>query len=266
MPNPIKDLRAKNFWVTFTSNVITQNDTNLHLVLVASTNDTVTIKNPITNVTRVFVVKANKPKRAYLDKRQWQCWNNLDQPVAGPQPTAARITSKRDIQVFANNPVSISNDNTSLLPVEYLEFGQDYIINSKEADKGRGGQVAIVALDSGTTNVRIKTKVNLQGSLGLNFVEPIDFGHAFMVGTAEDKGSLAGTSIQVEGSCKRVAVFTSIRCAENGNSPSCSSCDLMMEQVWPTLYFEKEYVIPSVPDNNGYNIQLTAKYDNTDIF
>ena len=42
------------FWVTFGSNVVVQNDTNLHVVIVSSTDDTVELKNPITGVTRVY--------------------------------------------------------------------------------------------------------------------------------------------------------------------------------------------------------------------
>ena len=255
------------FWVTFGSNVVVQNDTNLHVVIVSSTDDTVELKNPITGVTRVYEVQANKLKRASFSKKEvWQCWSqNTDQPVSGPEACAVRIRSKRAIQVFAVNPISISNDNTSLLPIEYLEFGQEYIVSSTEANAGRGGQIAIVALDAGSTKVRIKTKVDLQGSLGRNFTEDIPYAHAYMIGTDRAVGSLAGTSIQVEGSCKRIAVFTGIKCAENGNSPGCSSCDLMMEQAWPTIYFEKEYVIPSVPDNNGFSIQIVAKFNNTDV-
>ncbi len=255
------------FWVTFGSNVVIQNDTNLHVVIVASTDDTVELKNPITGVTRIYEVRANEFKRASFNTKEvWQCWsNNSDQPVSGSEACAVRIRSKRAIQVYAANPISISNDNTSILPVEYLEFGQDYIVSSREANAGRGGQIAIVALDAGITKVRIKTNVDLQGSLGRNFTEDIPFAHAYMIGTDRAVGSLAGTSIQVEGSCKRIAVFTSIKCAENGNTSGCNSCDLMMEQTWPTIYFEKEYVIPSVPDNNGYSIQLIAKFDNTNV-
>ncbi|MDA8896265.1 gliding motility-associated C-terminal domain-containing protein [Bacteroidia bacterium] len=255
------------FWVTFGSNVVIQNDTNLHVVIVSSTNDTVELKNPITGVTRVYQVQANVLKRASFSKKEvWQCWSkNADQPVPVPEACAVRIRSKRAIQVFAANPISISNDNTSILPVEYLESGQDYIVSSSEANAGRGGQIAIVALDAGITKVRIKTKVDLQGALGRNFTEDIPYAHAYMIGTDRAVGSLAGTSIQVEGSCNRIAVFTGIKCAENGNSPGCNSCDLMMEQAWPSIFFEKEFVIPSVPDNNGYSIQLVAKFNNTDV-
>ena len=90
------------FWVTFGSNVVPQDDTTLHIIIVASSNDTVEVKNPITGATVIATVKANIPKRvSFISKEVWQCWaKNNDKPVGGPEPVAVRIRSKRDVQAF----------------------------------------------------------------------------------------------------------------------------------------------------------------------
>lgn len=151
-----------------------------------------------------------------------------------------------------------------LLPTDYLEFGQDYIVSGLAGIASRPAQVAILAIDPGVTTVGILPSIPVAGfSIG-GFQINLNYGTTFLL-SALDTGSFAGSTIQVINSCKRVAVFTGGKCNSNGNSISCDGCDATFEQLIPTLYYAKSYLVPAVPDNNGHTIQIVAKYNNTDI-
>lgn len=255
-----KGFSGREFWFTYTQNLYPPN--NLLVYVVPETADTVTVFNPQTNFSIAPV--AVKPG----------IWNPVVIPISmaysvlafGPQGTGVVLRSKREVQVFAANILMESREMTSVLPVENLKNAQEYIVNMCSGHRDKESQVAIMAIDSGVTDISVTISADLftgqgQGSiLNLN----LQRGQVYLL-QALDTQNLSGTIIKVTKGCKRIAVFQGVKSARIGNTGSCITYDHVYEQAWPTVYWGKEFIVPPVQLNDRFQISVVASEDNTTV-
>ncbi len=251
---------GREFWVTFMQNSYDPTDTGCHLLIVPTRIDTVFITNIYTGASKSCPVWPNKVNRIHVLKSVW-----YSVVTGGGQNTGVRVTSKYGaMAVYAVNPIASSLDVTAVLPIEYLSNSQLYFINTIGGDETSESQACALAIDPGITTIEVTTTANLTGSLGFNFTVDLQQGQVFLM-QAYMKESLAGTSIKVINSCKRIAVFMGGKCAKSGGLPSCAGCDILYEQAWPTAYMGKKYLVPPVPGNTAYTLSIVALKNNTQI-
>jgi hypothetical protein len=84
---------------------------------------------------------------------------------------------------------------------------------------------------------------------------------------AQDSQSFAGTKIWNTSGCKKFAVFEGAMCSfVDYNNTSCRGCDHLYNQTIPLQYLGNDYTtIPFQGNLDGYNYQVTATEDNTNI-
>ncbi|MCC7296790.1 MAG: gliding motility-associated C-terminal domain-containing protein [Bacteroidia bacterium] len=258
-----RSLLGTEFWMTFTENVYLAKDSVQHVIVTPLTRDTVRIYNPQLNLTETFPVSPGRQNNLTLNKLSY--WYS---PLSfGAQGTGVRISSKRPMQVQAVNTVDGSMDITSLLPKSAIENAREYLVNNIGGDDGKQSQVAIIAMDTGTTNIEIVAGTDLTGlgGTGTIITRKLKFGQVYVV-QALGNQDLCGTRIKVTGSCKRIAVFCGTRCSAFPGNSGCNSCDAMYEQLWPIALWQTRFFVPAVPGNTKYSIKVLAQSANTSVF
>lgn len=250
------------FWLTFTENLYAPKDSVLHIMVAPTLKDTITIYNPQLNLTERFEVNPGQQNNiSVLNKSSW--YSTLSFGATG---SGVRITSKNPIQVYAVNLVDGSMDITALLPKTVLQNARQYEINNVGGDPGKQSQIAIVAMDTGTTEVEITAGSDLTGLGGKGTVinRKLKWGQVFSIQALSNQ-DLAGTTIKVVNSCKRIAVFTGSKCSVYPNNGTCASCDALFEQAWPTSLAQLEFFVPPVPGNSKFTIKALAIANSTNI-
>ncbi|MBL7811864.1 MAG: gliding motility-associated C-terminal domain-containing protein [Bacteroidetes bacterium] len=253
------------FWVTWMENSFAPAD--VQLIIAPTTQDTVVLYHPQTNTTLMNGTQAYwvvypgqynkisiKPSYAY----------SVLGPVA--QGTGLRVSSRRDISVYALNAIPGSADMTAVLPDHLLKNARDYYVTGYGGQKTGEAQVAVLAMDTGNTTIEISLKADLftgQGN-GSVFTRNLKQGQVFLMQALEDQ-NLSGSRIRVKGSCKRIAVFSGARCAKVRNVGACVSCDVLYEQVWPAEYAGKQFLVPGPALSNTYQLAVTALYNGTTV-
>lgn len=265
----VKPLRAQSssgfsgteFWVTFTENLY-RPDTLL-LLVAPDTRDTITVFNPQLNI--------SLPPRAVIPG----VYNRIGVPASmaysvlafGGQGTGIVVRSKRPVQLFAVNPLLETLDLTSVLPVDYLKNSQEYILHGWGGHTGKEAQVAIMAIDTGFTDVRVRLKADLftgQGA-GSTFPFRLRQGQVYLL-QALDTQDLSGTIVRVINGCKRLAVFMGTRSSRiRLGGAGCATFDHLYEQAWPSVFLGKRFIVPPVPRNTRFQISVCALFDNTNV-
>lgn len=258
----VRTLAGTEFWVTFTENLYAPKDSVLHLVATPEFADTVVVYNPQLNYTESFPIRPGRQNNIYLKQKLF--WYS---PLSfGPQGTAVRVRSKYAIQLSAVNVVDGSLDMTSILPKSVLESARDYLVNNISGSEGKNSQVAIVAIDTGNTDIEIIAGTDLSGLGGKGTVvsRRLKYGQVFVI-QALGNQDLTGTSIKVKNSCKRVAVFAGVKCASFNSNSNCISCDAQYEQLWPTQYAQKDFFAVMPTGNTKHSIRILALSNGTDV-
>jgi hypothetical protein len=162
----LRTLAGTEFWVTFTENLYAPKDSVLHLIATPEFADTVVVFNPQLNYTESFAIRPGRQNNIYLKQKLF--WYS---PLSfGAQGTAVRVRSKYAIQLSAVNVVDGSLDMTSILPKTVLESARDYRVNNIAGTEGKNSQVAIVAIDTGNTDIEIVAGTDLSGLGGKGIV------------------------------------------------------------------------------------------------
>jgi gliding motility-associated-like protein len=258
----LRTLAGTEFWVTFTENLYAPKDSVLHLIATPEFADTVVVFNPQLNYTESFAIRPGRQNNIYLKQKLF--WYS---PLSfGAQGTAVRVRSKYAIQLSAVNVVDGSLDMTSILPKTVLESARDYRVNNIAGTEGKNSQVAIVAIDTGNTDIEIVAGTDLSGLGGKGTVvsRRLKYGQVFVI-QALGNQDLTGTTIKVKNSCKRLAVFAGVKCASFNSNSNCISCDAQYEQLWPNQYAQKDFfaVLPS--GNTKHSIRILSLTNGTDV-
>lgn len=257
-----RSLLGTEFWMTFTENLYAPKDSVIHILVAPTLRDTIKVYNPQLNITESFPVNPGvQNKISVLNKSTWYSTLSF-----GPTGTAVRITSKYPVQVYAVNQVDGSMDISSILPVTVLQSAKQYLVNNGAGDVGKQSQVAVIAMDTGLTEIEITAGSDLTGlgGKGTVLLRKLKFGQVFMIQALSNQ-DLAGTFIRVVNSCKKIAVFCGSKCTAYPGNTSCGSCDALYEQLWPISYAQLDFFVPSMPGNSSYTVKVLATSDNTNL-
>lgn len=252
--------RGTEFWVTFTENLYRPD--SLYLLIAPETTDTILIFNPQLNIGMAPVVV--KPGR----QNQIAVPFNLCYSVLsfGPQGTGIRVRSKRLVQVYALNALPETTDLTAVLPVELLKNSQEYLVHGYSGQNGKEAQVAILAIDTGITDVRIKITADLFTGSGKGSIVNYRLRQGqVIVLQALDTQDLSGSVLTVVNGCKRIAAFYGVKCGKVQNRTSCKTFDHQYEQIWPSVFLGTRFILPAVPQNIQFTASFTALQDNTTL-
>lgn len=195
-------------------------------------------------------------------------------------PTASQFNASRSILITAIEPITLmamnnalnSTDITTIIPTEKIPSNPVYYINTIRGDQSIGlsnnSLFTIVALEDGV-RVNIMPTADSKTSLSKNllFQTTLNKGQIYRA-QAQDSQSFAGTKIWNTNGCKKFAVFEGAICSfVEYNNSSCRGCDHLYNQTIPLQYLGKEYTtIPFVGNLNGYNYQVIATENNSNIF
>lgn len=202
-------------------------------------------------------------------------------------PQSFRVTSNRDVTVYALSRATTTSDAMLVLPTDVL--GTQYRVlsyNSDGRDEGppqsididwgvsTPSQIAIVATRNNTI-VNIRPSAPVVGPTANPFQVSLNEGDAYLlqasITTANLRGDLSGTLVE---SSQPIAVFSSHqRSLLPVTSTRLTSRDYLLEQMPPISTWGKSYILTpfplptSVPAIQGAHdiVRVLAAYDNTSV-
>lgn len=180
-----------------------------------------------------------------LDKTK--CYTTV---IQGKNSYAIKITSTKDIGVFALNLQANTTDGTTVLPLSAL--GTNYTIISHTHGSYQAF-IGVTATENGTS-FKIKDK---NGSIVVN--DNLTKGQTYFHSAANGV-DLSGFTVE---SNLKIAVFSYNVC---GAAAACGACDHNFEQMWPSDTAGKRFFLWNLSYNNCQDlIKILALEDGTVI-
>lgn len=253
------------FWFTSIENNFAPKDSLELLVTPSKPIDTCYIFFPAINQTLVYPLRQGNYNRIFIPVSK--VYNaHFFNPGRNPQPRGVRARTKHPSAMALFNTISGSNDATSVLPVDFLENGQSYIVHTVPGKNESGNnQACILAIDPGITRIKFRCPVSLRSGLPRDSSLDLKQGEVFTIMAASTR-DMSGTTIEVVNSCKRVAVFAGTPAASLPlGSLVCGGQDILFEQLLPLALGGKKFSLPMPPSNTNYTLSILAYYNNTRV-
>ncbi|MBD8349922.1 FG-GAP-like repeat-containing protein, partial [Dysgonomonas sp. HGC4] len=189
------------------------------------------------------------------DADKTKCYTDITGTTPLESNRLIKITSTKNIGVFAINLASNTTDATTVLPSSAL--GNDYTIISHDLISGNYvTTIQVISKDDGTTfTIKDKNGAVLVSNKSLA---------AGKVYTYGSKANMTGYTVE---SNYNIAVLSAVGC---GAQISSGACDYNVEQMWPTNTAGKNYFLwnlstQSFSANTKDKVQILALEDNTVI-
>ncbi len=193
--------------------------------------------------------------------------------------TNLRISSIKDISVYALNSSTKSSDIATVVPINNIPYNPHYYINSFKGDRGSGGnnssEFSILAIDDSCyINIIPSADVTTFGG-SINTSDQKDSTiyrllrrNQLIYLQTTDSQSLAGSKIWNNKGCKRFVVFEGCKASRILTSdPTCSGVDHLFNQSRPIELQGKAYTtLPFQGLAKGYIVQIVAAENNTSLF
>jgi len=193
--------------------------------------------------------------------------------------TNIRISSIKDISVYALNSSTKSSDIATIVPINNIPYNPHYYINTFKGDKGSGGnnssEFSVLAIDdSCTINILPSADViTYGGSLNTSdqkdtLIKRLLRRNQLIYLQTIDSQSLAGSKIWNSVGCKRFVVFEGCKASRIlTNDATCSGVDHLYNQSRPIELQGKNYTtLPYQSLSKGYLVQIVAAENNTSLF
>jgi len=176
------------------------------------------------------------------------------------------ITADTPISVIAMNNAPFSTDAISVIPLEYLPRGGQYIINTFRGSTTFPSEFMIIATENNTSvEITPAYTTGLGKTAGVPFSMMLQRGQTYQV-QSKDSVSMAGTKIRVDNGCKKIVVFSGSKCSQVNYNSGCAGCDHLWEQELPTTTWGTEFYSASLNGmNSGYVLSFVANENNTNI-
>lgn len=236
---------GKDFWMGFTENIDTPQGLDLFITSRKNTSGTVSI--PLAGFSRNFNINANGTVKITVPN------NPAHTTGIGLSNNAVRIVSQDTISVFAINNLTNSTDATVVLPRATLDIKPTYIVSSYLAGSS-SSQYLIVGIDDATP-------IQITNPNGTIQNITINQGQTYQGKLTGETSDVSGTIITTSDNCKTFAVFSGVGCA-NIPSPSCTRCDHIYTQQYPTFTWGTEYLVTpfGFGRRNGLSLEQTGGY------
>jgi gliding motility-associated-like protein len=218
----------------------------LRLYISSTKATTGTITNPNTNYFSNFSVQANSVTVLTLPASECITVSN-----ANPTNTVLRVLTNDTVSIYSINEKMYSSDASIVLPTPALGLTYrifSYTVSTALSSYGQNSMAMIVA-PYPNTHVEITPTVDLKGGnlAGSPFTINLDEGESYAI-EASGAGDLSGTLIKSVGTCKKIAVYGGVGCATIPNS--CSSCDLIYEQLLPVESWGRTFIYTPTMDRS----------------
>ena len=247
-----------DFWLTFMDNI----DTTPHLgtlsVFATSFNVcTATVTNPVTGWSQSLVVDPTETNRLYI-------------PTSEAYTTTSGILTNTGLHVTSTDTISLYTitqgypnlDYANIIPTTMLR--SDYMVQTYPADRYSSEFAIVAAEDSVTVTITLNGNT-MDGRLSgqtYNVLIP----HAGQVYQVESSrpGDLTGTRITAADN-KKIAVFNGDVCVYIPNYSTGPSCDHVVEQATPTVYWGREFIVAASQSNRCDYVRVTSLNNNCDV-
>jgi hypothetical protein len=214
-----------DFYVTFTTNYLDNNDVTCQIRYVVSETCRITtqygdgtyLDNDSTYQPGVYSRIVDKSK-AYINGS-----------AGGGSKKLLRITSNRDIGVYALNMLAETTDATTILPV--ATWGTDYtVIGNIGHPSYRATFITVIAPTAGTQFTIYDKADNVVATVTSTAENPV-YNHVV------NQTDLTGYTVESD---HNVAVFSSVKC---GQLVTVGGCDHNFEQLYPTNTAGKDFFL-----------------------
>lgn len=226
--------QGKEFWLTFMNNY-NQSSPALSLIISSKNGATGTISNPRTGYSLNFTCPPLGRIDVPLTVSECYCLTE------GVQDKALLVESSDTISVYASNFYVYTYDATGVLPVEAL--GDEHMIQTWTAQ----GECAVIAIEDGT-----EIESSCCGLLTL------DRGQVYF---CKDGTVVPGSTFTAK-NCRKIAVFAGNQCTNT----DCSACDHIVEQIWPTWSWGKNFVAVNCYSHSYEQVRVTAATEGTNVY
>ncbi|MDW8159233.1 MAG: IgGFc-binding protein, partial [Bacteroidia bacterium] len=270
---------GKDFWVAFLQNYgkddpaiepfdLPHPDLELRVFVSSRKATRGTISIPNTSWFEDFTVNANDIKEIRVPIPDAYLWGSGVKKQAG-----VHITTEDSVVVFALNRIPFTGDAAIILPthalrdeyrvIAYREI-PGYLLNN-----GITPPLPTWFSEFGILAVRDSTEIIITPTAPTRCGKPANQPFTITLNRGEvyqlqSRGDLTGTSIVAANrtSCNVFAVFGGNVCTSVGN---CAACDHVYEQIFPTRWYGKQYVLIGVDQKIYDRYRFIADSNNTKI-
>ena len=254
----IQNTMGTDFWVAFMDNVdTTQHGQTLSMFATSFNTCVATVSNPNTGWSQTFTVDPSTTNRIYIPLTQ--AYTTTSGQVTN---TGLHVTSTDTISLYTITQGYPNLDYANIMPTAMLR--SDYMVQSYPADR-YSSEFAIVSAEDSVTVTIVLNGNTLDGRLSgqtYNVLIP----HAGQVYQVESSrpGDLSGTRITAADN-KKIAVFNGDVCVYIPDYTSGPSCDHVVEQATPTVYWGREFIVAASQSGRCDYVRVTSLNNNCDV-
>ena len=242
----------------------------MSLYITSDSSTTGTVSIPGQNWSTNFTVTANKITVVNVDvpKAYFSCSDCI-------ASKAVKVTSNKDVVVYAHHYQGARSDATLVLPTRTL--GKEYYIMTYQEAVGTGRSQFIVVANNDNTKVNINPTAAISKNFGgtrpagSTYQITLNTGQIYQGIASSSTGDLTGTHIEVidtgaSASCQKVAVFSGSSFTRITNGCSLGgTADNLTEQLYPTISWGNRFILVPALGRVSDNFRFIAKDDNTRI-
>ncbi|MBQ0016503.1 MAG: gliding motility-associated C-terminal domain-containing protein [Bacteroidales bacterium] len=245
-----------DFWLTYLFNYDATAD--LKLIVTAKRACTGVAVNQASGWAQTFTVQPGQI--TYVDIPSSFAYTSS---YGGATPTGIHVTTTDTVSLYASNYYEASFDVTNILPTATLR--DEYVVQTYAAkNAGAYSEFSIVATQDNTKiDITIpSTGRTLNGLSGRTYTQTLNAGEVHqMVSYYGD--DLSGTYIKSR-DCKPIAVYAGNIAAQVPYSSCCG--DHLVEQLMPTNYHGKKFIITSSLLRTNDRVKITASEDDCELW
>lgn len=254
----VQNTMGTDFWVAFMDNVdTTQHGQTLSMFATSFNTCVATVTNPNTGWSQTFTVDPSTTNRIYIPLSQ--AYTTSSGQVTN---TGLHVTSTDTISLYTITQGYPNLDYANIMPTAMLR--SDYMVQSYPADR-YSSEFAIVAAEDSVTVTIVLNGNTLDGHHSgqtYNVLIPLA-GQVYQVESSRP-GDLSGTRITAADN-KKIAVFNGDVCVYIPNYTTGPSCDHVVEQATPTVYWGREFIVAASQSGRCDYVRVTSLNNNCDV-
>ena len=254
----VQNTMGTDFWVAFMDNVdTTQHGQTLSMFATSFNTCVATVTNPNTGWSQSFTVDPSTTNRIYIPLSQ--AYTTSSGQVTN---TGLHVTSTDTISLYTITQGYPNLDYANILPTAMLR--SDYMVQTYPADR-YSSEFSIVAAED-SVNVTIVLNGNTIDGHYSGQLYNVLIPHAGQVYQVESTrpGDLSGTRITAADN-KKIAVFNGDVCVYIPNYTTGPSCDHVVEQAMPTVYWGRDFIVAASQGIRRDYVRVTSLNNDCDV-
>ncbi len=254
----VQSTKGTDFWVTFMNNIdTTQHEQTLSMFATSVYPCVATITNPNTGWSQTLTINPGTTNRIFIPLQQ--AYTTTSGQLTN---TGLHVTASDSISLYTITQGYPNLDYANILPTPLLN--SQYMIQTYPADRYSSEFSIVAAEDSTVVSIFLKGNTIDGHHNGQTYTVSIpNAGQVFQVQSTVP-GDLSGTRI-VAANGKKIAVFNGDACVYIPNYTIGPSCDHVVEQAWPTVYWGKNFIAAASNGPRCDYIRITSLNDNCEV-